>query len=259
MGKREIRLKRFIGILENRKFLSINEMAQALGVSNMTVRRDFDILNQRDLVIMKNGILMLNNEHDFQPIRKIYNLDKEMQIKNAVKTSIGRFAASLIRPKDCVIVDTGSTTESIIPNLGADIQISILCYNLNILLPALQNPNIHVSFSSGHYHPKTQMFESPQGIDFIHSIRANKVFVSAAGVHENLGITCTNSYEVPTKQAILQSAAEHILVADSSKFGKVHAAYFCDLSQIDVVVTDKGISDEWIAILQEKGITLHIV
>lgn len=259
MDKREIRLENFMNVLKSRKFLSVNEMAQTLGVSNMTVRRDIDILQQRNLIMMKNGILMLKNEQDIHPIKKVYELKKESQVQNPAKTAIGRFAASLIRPKDCVIIDTGSTTENIVPYISPELHISMLCYNLNILVQAQQNPNINISFAGGHYHPNAQMFESPEGIQFIHTIRANKVFLSAAGIHENLGVTCINSYEVPTKQAILKSAAEHILVADSSKFGKIHASYYCELSQIDEIVTDSGISEEWIDILEKHQIKLHIV
>lgn len=259
MDKRELRFEKFMNILDTKKFLSINEMAQALGVSNMTIRRDFEVLNQRELVIMKNGILMLNGEHDSTPIRKIYNLDKETRVQNTVKSEIGRFAASLISPKDCIIIDTGSTTDTILPHLSPELHITLLCYNLNILMQAQQNPNISLAFAGGHYHPNSQMFESPEGINFIHSIRANKVFISAAGIHEHLGLTCINPYEVPTKQAILRSAVEHILVADSSKFSKVHSSYFGSLDEIDAVICDRELSEEWIKILEEREIKLYLV
>ena len=107
--------------------------------------------------------------------------------------------------------------------------------------------------------PRTQLFAGEDGVNFIRSIRANKLFISAAGIHEDLGISCANSYEVPIKRAILQSAKQHILVADSSKFGVVRSAYFCDLEDIDIVITDTGLSPEWRNILQERGVTLYQV
>ena len=55
------------------------------------------------------------------------------------------------------------------------------------------------------------------------------------------------------------SAKQHILVADSSKFGVVRSAYFCDLEDIDIVITDTGLSPEWRNILQERGVTLSQV
>lgn len=262
MNKRDNRLEQFMKFLNEKKFLSVHEMAQLLNVSDMTVRRDAEILKDRNLIVVTNGILMLDNDNTtsfIHPIRKAYVLSKEAQVQNSAKNAIGRFAASLIQPDDCVILDTGSTTDHITPHIASDLHISLLCYNLNILMQAQQNPNIKISFAGGHYHPNTQMFESPDGIDFIHSIRANKAFISAAGIHKNLGITCSNTYEVLNKQAVLRSASEHILVADSSKFGKVHVAYFCELENIDVIITDKGLSEEWISIIEEKNIKLYLV
>ena len=259
MDKREARFEKFMNVLDSQKYLSISEMAKVLGVSNMTVRRDFEVLNQRKFVVIKNGILMLNTEQDAAPVRKVYNLDKETQIQNTVKNSIGRFAASLISPKDCIIIDTGSTTDTILPHLPADMHITLLCYNLNILLQAQQNPNISLSFAGGHYHPSSQMIETPESISFIQNTRANKVFISAAGIHEHLGLTCINPYEVSTKQAILRSAAERILVADSSKFSKVHASYFCSLDEIDTLICNKGLDEEWLEILKNHEITVHLV
>ena len=129
----------------------------------------------------------------------------------------------------------------------------------NILQQVLQNPNIEIAFSGGHYHTNTQMFESAEGINFIRSVRAHKVFVSAAGIHDQLGVTCINNYEVPTKRAVLLSAAEHILVADSSKFGLVRSAFVAPLTSVNEIVTDSGISDEWKNIIKDMGIKLHIV
>ena len=86
-----------------------------------------------------------------------------------------------------------------------------------------------------------------------------KVFVCAAGIHENLGISCANNYEVATKKAILQSAKQHILVADSSKFGVVRSSYFCNLEDIDTIITDNSLSEEWCSTVSEKKIYLKLV
>ena len=96
-----------------------------------------------------------------------------------------------------------------------------------------------------------------RGVAFIHNIRANKVFISAAGVHEELGISCANSYEVATKRAILKSA-RHILVADSSKFGVVRSAYFCNLTDIDTSDRHRPFV-EWANLLRQLGIVLYQV
>ena len=92
---------------------------------------------------------------------------------------------------------------------------------------------------------KASDFPICEGISLIKNTRASKVFVSAAGVHETLGVTCSNNYEVATKKAILNSSFEKILLLHSEKFGKVNSSYFADLNEFDTIITDANLSDEW--------------
>jgi DeoR family deoxyribose operon repressor len=103
------------------------------------------------------------------------------------------------------------------------------------------------------------MFESPEGINLISRTRSDKAFVSAAGVHAELGVTCANPYELETKKAILSSSKTKILLVDSSKFGKTKIAYFADLRDFDMVITDTEIPTEYSTIIKNLDITLITV
>ena len=111
----------------------------------------------------------------------------------------------------------------------------------------------------GYYHEEDQTFSSPQAVEFIRCHRANKAFISASGIHQSLGMTCINANSVDNKQAMLESSAFRVLLADSSKFGVVKANHFAELSQIDMVITDNGIPGSWKNYLGEQGIDLRIV
>lgn len=259
MGKKADRIDKLMSILKVRGYVSVRELAALLNVSEMTVRRDLQILRQNDVAETISGRAVYNPAHTGINADANYTLTKEQQRRNAQKEAIGRFAASLIQTDDIIIVDTGSTTEKIISYLPVDQNLSVLCYNINILMELRRNPGVNMLFAGGRYHPNTQMFESSEGIDFIRTIRAAKVFLSAAGIHGDLGITCMHDYEIPTKRAILKSSVEKILVADSSKFGVVRPSFICELSEIDTVITDQELSPDWQDYLHEKGITLHTI
>jgi len=248
-----------VEILKVRNFVSIKELASMLGVSEMTIRRDLKILEQNRIAENIYGTTVYNPAHTVTKSDNEYNFFTELEKQDTQKDSIGKFAASLVEQGDIIIVDTGTTTERIVPHLPTNKDITVLCYNINVLMELRRNPGVKMMFAGGYYHSNTQMFESAEGISFIRSLRAQKVFVSAAGIHEGLGVTCIENYEVPTKRAILKSSLEKILVADSSKFDVVRSAYFCDLSQINTIVTDSGLSDEWKHRLTAMGITLHLV
>ena len=103
------------------------------------------------------------------------------------------------------------------------------------------------------------MFESPEGIEIIKKIRANKAFISAAGVSGKLGVTCATTYEKDTKRAIMESSDTRILLVDSSKFGKINVSHFADITDFDVIITDIGISKEFTEIINDLGIKLFMV
>jgi len=101
-------------------------------------------------------------------------------------------------------------------------------------------------------------YAGKKGLELINRPRASKVFLSAAGISEQLGITCVNQYEVPVKKAIIEASLSRILLVDSSKFDVIRPAFFAQLSAVDVIVTDDGIPECWIDLLNNRNIQLHI-
>lgn len=259
MGKKTERIEKLMEILKVRGYVSVRELSTLLNVSEMTIRRDIQLLKKHNVAENISGTTVYNPAHTGIKEEQDYTLTREQQYKNTQKDAIGQLAASLVQKDDIIIVDTGSTTEKIIPYLPINQNISVLCYNINILMELRRNPGVNILFAGGRYHPNTQMFESSEGIDFIRSFRATKVFISAAGIHTDFGITCMHNYEVPTKHAILKSSVEKILVADSSKFGLIRSSFICDLSEMNAVITDNGLSPDWQDYFRANGITLYTV
>lgn len=251
MSRKKQRQNELVLILQAQGLIPAKTLASMLNVSEMTIRRDMEELQFRPVP--------QENSAPATPYSSEYNLLKALEDSHAQKERIGKFAASLVEPNDVVIVDVGSTTARIVPNLAEDMNLTVLCYTANIMLALRHKRGINTMVSGGVYHPNTEMFESPEGIQFIQRTRANKFFLSAAGIHKELGITCANIYEVSAKEASIKSSSERILVADSDKFGLLRTSYFCDLSMIDVIVTDINLSQDWQSHIQSLGITLHLV
>ena len=172
------------------------------------------------------------------------------------KMRIGQNAASLIEPNDTVIIDVGSTTEYLAKFMREDIPVTILCYALNILAEIYRKRNCSPIFSGGYFHENTLMFESPEGINLIRRTRVDKAFISAAGIHAELGVTCANPYELETKKAVLSSSKTKILLADSTKFHKTKIAYFAELKDFDMIITDIDLDEEYKKILRKLKIKL---
>jgi DeoR/GlpR family transcriptional regulator of sugar metabolism len=126
--------------------------------------------------------------------------------------------------------------------------------NIDIILPLLSKNMIFLTFylilRGGNMARKTGRSGR---------IRATKLFLSAAGVSRELGLTCANQYEVDVKQACIESSLQKILPADSKKFDQIRPAWFAPLDRMDMVITDSGISGEWVQVMEQTGISVQTV
>jgi DeoR family deoxyribose operon repressor len=103
------------------------------------------------------------------------------------------------------------------------------------------------------------MFESAEGVQLINKNRANKAFISAGGISEKLGIMTPFRYEVNTKRAAIETSQTRILMVDSSKFGKIEGAYFAEINEFDVIITDKAVDTYYADLIRASDIELHLV
>lgn len=256
-NKREMRQQEIVTFLKEYGGASIKEIASHLDVSDITIRRDLYELRDRGMIHYVSGVAIYHPGGRGTGKRP-YELSDEKQVNHEKKVRIGRLAASLLQPGDNIIIDTGSTTEQFARQIPGNLPMTALCYNVNIMNELLQRPQIKLLVAGGVYHRNTQMFESPEGLALINRTRATKVFLSAAGVSEHLGLTCMNQYEVEAKKAILEASLSRVLLVDSTKFDVVRPAFFAQLSAVDEVVTDGDIPRQWMEILEQQNIRLHI-
>lgn len=239
--------------------ISIHNLALKFNVAEMTIRRDLHKLQGEDYVDIINGVAILRNNSDGTSIIKPYALPDERNLMSSAKDRIGRKAASLVELSDTIIIDTGTTTETILPYLPNDNSICFICHNKNILDGLTARGFTNIIFPGGFYHKNTEFFESPESVSLILRSCAAKYFCSAAGVSPNGHVTCIEQYEINTKQACLKSAVKSYLLCDSSKFGKIRPALFASIDDFDVVITDKDISPTWIEHFESHDKEYYIV
>lgn len=258
MLKKDNRINQILSILSEKNGASIHMLAGTLGVSEMTIRRDLLELQSKDYLSVVQGVAIVSRNQDGSSIQKDYTLESERVLMQDNKSQIGLTAAAMIEPNDTIIIDTGTTTEWLAKNLPP-FPVTIVCYNLNILSCAQQHNFTNLIFAGGYYHENTQMFECPESVALISRICANKFFCSAAGISSKGSVTCIDQYEIAAKQAALRSALTKILLLDSSKLGKIRPSLFANVSDFDTIVTDSGISQDWISYFGGFGVKLKIV
>jgi DeoR family transcriptional regulator, deoxyribose operon repressor len=251
--KRQERIALILNSLRSTGGASIRDLAGTLDVSEMTIRRDLDLLSSTGQVRMVHaGAIPSDREAEGTRRGASHGLSEE-------KMRIGRKAASFLEPGDVVIIDSGATTEWLTRSIPADLPVTIVCFALNIALEAGRYPSRSVVLAGGVVQDETLVCQSPEGVSLVRRYRAGKAFLSAGGASDTLGVTCIDASEAELKKAAMASSRTRILLADSRKFGRVTPAWFADLRDFDAIITDNGISLEYVDIIRNLGIALHVV
>lgn len=257
MAAKSLRKEAILDYLKNKNIITVKELAQHFDVSDMTIRRDLNMLEESDNVEIFFGGVSLKNKESL--INGGYSIENELGERTEQKERIAKKAVSLINKNDVILIDTGSTTGSMLNYIGEDMFHTVYCYALNIINAVCAKPNLRVVACGGYFHNNTRMFESEEGASLIKKTYVNKAFLAARGITEEVGVTTAEPYEIEMKKAAISSSEQKILLVDSTKFGKAWYAKYADLSEIDVVITDSDIEKKYIELLDRLNITLHIV
>lgn len=257
LKKKLTRITQIKRILQERGLIRIKELAEVLAVSEMTVRRDIQQMEQDGGVKNLNGMLISSSDASFDTLSRKYDLHIQTMAHFKEKDALGKAAAARIQAGDKVAFDVGSTTERIAEHAPKDVKFEAICLSLNTFRHLADNPLTVKALAGGYYQPDTEMFAGEACVRFIRSARPTKVFISAAGIHEDVGLSCMNDYEIPVKKALVQSAKYCILVVDSSKFGEILSAHFCALDEIDEIITDDQLPEKWVQLIEKHNIRLE--
>jgi len=251
------RLNLELELIEKSHFLSIKQLAEELGVSQMTIRRDLSKLEKMDSVkIVYGGVTPANTS----PIDDLnYSLESEQNKNIELKRAITQRAIQFLEPNDVIFLDSGTTVQMMAEQIPASIPYTIITPSFNTLEIITKLPECTVISTGGIYSKKSRVFYDLESINSIKKYRANKAFIGATGYELELGLTCAYLEDAPIKQEMIKSSKFRILLIDSTKFGKVSTCMFTKINDFSVVITDKGIADEYAAHIRERGVDLIIV
>lgn len=252
MNKFEERIELELGLINQNNFISIKQLSKAIGVSEMTIRRD--ITHLVELNKIKNvygGVIPIKNTNTMS-----YTLQNEKDKNIDNKSKIAKYAYSLIEPNDTLFFDTGTTVQTLAEQLNDNFSYTIITSSFNSLVVLTQLTNSTIITPGGIFSQKPKVFYDLNSVNSIKRYKANKCFIGATGYDIDLGITCSYLEDAPIKQAMISCSKEKILLLDSSKFGVSGTCQFATLDQFDMVITDSGIPEEYAKKINEASVKL---
>jgi DeoR family transcriptional regulator, ulaG and ulaABCDEF operon transcriptional repressor len=172
------------------------------------------------------------------------------------KELIGREAAKLCSPKEAVMIDGGTTTRQMCAHL-AGLNLQVLTNSLLIVNALLSQRGTRVLVPGGQVFPEQNIILSAAVDDDMPRFHAPKLFMGAAAIGPD-GLVQADFILVAAERRLIDRAEQIIVLADSSKFGSSSGQVVCGLEEIDILITDAGVSPENAALLERNGVKLIV-
>lgn len=244
------RRESILELVEKMGFAPLKEIADQISVSESTVRRDLEYLENIGQVRRTRGGAAYVGE-------SLTGFDDRRSLALREKQKIGRRVAELIGPGETIILDGGTTTLEVAKNLAGK-SLQVVTNSLPIVNHLVSLPDVELVFLGGYLHPKTGVALGGLTVAALKQIQARRLIMGVGGITE-VGIFNSNSLLVEAERQMMAAADEVILVADSTKLGHSELVRLCGLDEVQRLVVDAGISPEWRERIGRHGIELIVV
>lgn len=246
-----VRRSQIVEHLKDVKTATSESLGRMFDVTEETIRKDLNYLNEKGLVIRSFGGAMIKEEYDPSlAMRTINSLDE--------KKAIAKAAAALLGHRECMFLDAGSTTIEFAKLIKKDSENVIITNSLEILNILSKIDGISVISTGGTLRKRSMSFIGQLAEKSIESFNISEAFISAKGVSIDEGIMDTNEVEAEVKRKMLGTAKKVTLLADSTKFSKLAYVTVCPISTVSRIITDPGTDISIIAKYRALGIEVIV-
>ncbi len=229
--------------------IRIADLKEAFDVTEMTIRRDLEKLEQSGTIKRTFGGAIYVGQDIALKVRSGIFTEEKMRI--------GRKAAALIMPGDSVFIDGGTTTLQIARSLKTGLNVTVVTNALNVAAE-LSGKQIPTLMTGGMLLEATNSLVGPIAAQSLTGMAFDRIFLGATGVNIQHGFSNSNLYEAEIKQIAIRQTAETNIVLDHSKFGAKMLFSFCYLSGVQRIITDRLPEGELQRAYEEAGVQVEV-
>lgn len=233
----------------------VRELARDIGVSEVTIRRDLEVLERRGLVDkVHGGATRVAGRSSFEP-----GFDANQERQSAEKDAIAEAAAALVAPNSAIGISAGTTTWRFAQQLDAIEGLTVVTNAPSIAQYLYQRSDeglttqISVLLTGGVRTPSDALVGS-LATSALASLHLDMVFLGVHGMDERLGFTTPNLSEAEVNQAFIAAARKVIVLADHTKWMTPGLGQIAPLERADIVISDDRLTGDAHAILSERGV-----
>ena len=245
------RRSRLLELVRVRRFASPRDLAKELAVSESTIRRDLEQLEEQGSARRIHGGVLYTETSPRLP-----HFDARQPRHWEQKRAIAERAAALIDDGDAVLLGGGTTTYEV-ARLLVGRPVHVVTNSLPVANLFVTHPGSDLVLVGGNICPRTGVAQGPYAERMIASLRVRRTILSVAAVNDE-GFFDNNVLLVGTERAMTGAADEVIFVVDSSKFGHQSLVHLCGLEAVENVVVDNDITEDWRSKLVAAGVNLLV-
>ncbi|MBP1640309.1 MAG: Glucitol operon repressor [Bacteroidetes bacterium] len=247
------RREKILELIREDGHAKVMDLSRIFKVTEVTIRQDLERIEKEGLIVREHGGAYLKDIDS-----NVRNFSLQNQENIAEKIAIARKAVEFITDGDTIILDSGSTTTEIAKLLTNYRNLTVITNALNIALILGAQMGITVIVTGGEFKAPTLSLTGQKAADFFQSLHVDKLFLATAGIALKSGLTYPGISDICVKRAMIESANETFLVADSTKIGKSSFASLGALSLINYLITDSKITADDIRWLKNYDVQFVI-
>lgn len=243
-------------LLDQKDEVLVTELSRRTGISEVTIRKDLTILQNRHLLLRTRGGAM---RRPIENPNEETALTKKQMFNFKEKERIGAEAVKMINEGDVIMLDSGTTTMEIARHLDKFQNLRIITNALNVAQELMNYKRFTVVLLGGSVRVNSQSIVGPLALSTMRNFSSYKLFLGVDSFSLENGISTHNLEEALLNQIMIQQADKVIAVFDSSKFNKRSFVHVADAKELDCIITDSAIPTGMSSKLKSLGIELRVV
>lgn len=250
---KEERQSIILELLIQHNSILVTDLATHLNVSSVTIRKDLTDLEREKKLYRNHGKAIL-----IAPYIDNRNVSEKEKLYVEEKRLIGMKAASLITPKDSILIASGTTMHALARSIVPVDELTVITASMEVSNILASEKNIYIIQLGGILRHSSLSVVGKYAENILADFSCSKLFIGVDGIDLDFGITTTNMMEASLNRVMMQTAQKTIVLADSSKFGRRGFSKIADMEDVDHIITDSHIPPSTALRLEEMGIEVTI-
>ena len=230
----------------------VTELARKFGVSTVTIRNDLATLQETGALLRDRGGAIAAPAS--RQINSLPGIQERSTLNLEAKQRIGKAAAQLVQPGDTIILDAGTTVVEMAPHLAGINPLTVVTNALNVALTMAAATEAQVVFLGGTLSREASSTVGPLAEQTLANLAVQKVFLGTQALDLARGLTDTTLEIAQVKRAMIKSAKQVYLLADSSKWDQTGFIKVASLEGIDTLITDKQLPTKARTAIERLGV-----